>query len=154
MMNVYTSLTVNDQAEALPSVPRPDTPISDGTNEPERQDTGPVMVPATVPRGAGRIVFAAQGAAGGARRLASDGYQSAPDCTEEPKNESAGTPGQVGRSGVASRADREKKHISRQEPKRRGGETSPRRFPMSRSSSCLRLTAIASGIYVSLDGPG
>ncbi len=37
-MNVYTSLTVNDQAEALaalPGVPRPDTPVSEDTKEPE-----------------------------------------------------------------------------------------------------------------------
>lgn len=56
-----------------------------------------------VPRGADCVLFAAQGAASGAKRLASEGYDSAPDCTENPKNEDAGTPDQVGRYGVNSR---------------------------------------------------
>lgn len=95
-MNVYTSLTVNDQAEALaalPSVPLPKTPISNGTQEPVNHDAGPKKVPTMVPRGAEN----------GAKRLASEGYESAPDCTENQENENAGTPDQVGGSGVKSR---------------------------------------------------
>ncbi|MEZ5952208.1 MAG: site-specific integrase [Planctomycetaceae bacterium] len=117
-MNVYTSLTVNDQAEALaalPGVPRPDTPVSEGTKEPECRDAGPKKVPAMVPRGAASVEFAAQGAASGAKRLASEGDQSAPVCTETPENEDAGTPNEVGRSGVKSR----------QNPKRRGRDSNP-----------------------------
>ncbi len=77
-MNVYTSLTVNDQASALASLPsisifvRPNAEASvlsatgtDGT-------VGTQKVPTVVPRGA-EI---------GAIRLASEKYESAPNCTE------------------------------------------------------------------------
>ena len=95
-MNVYTSLTVNDQAQALaalPSVPRPNPPVLDGTKQQEMKKARPKKVPAMVPRGAEN----------GAKRPASEGYESALVCTDSPKNTHAGTLDQVGSSGVVSR---------------------------------------------------
>ncbi|MCA9087237.1 MAG: site-specific integrase [Planctomycetaceae bacterium] len=84
-MNVYTSLTVIDQAEALavlPSVPRPEAPASGGTQEPECNAAGRRKMAAMVSRGAGNRV----------QRLASEEYRLAPDDTERQENGNAGTP--------------------------------------------------------------
>ncbi len=74
-MNVYTSLTVHDQASALASLPP--IPAFDGpkTRAGALQATGtngPERVPTVVPRGAEN----------GAVRLASEASEPAPDCTE------------------------------------------------------------------------
>ena len=96
-MNVYTYLTVSDQASALESLPA--VPNLE-------QKVGQEKVPAMVPRGAEN----------GAKRLTSEASKFAPDCTEETPDEDAGTPKPVGSSGV----------ISRQKRKRRGGDSNPR----------------------------
>lgn len=80
-MNVYTSLTVNDQASALaslPAVPDLDAPVSTAGALRATGTDGPKKVPTMVPRGAEN----------GAIRLASDASETAPDCTDDdPKPE-------------------------------------------------------------------
>jgi integrase len=74
-MNVYTSLTVHDQASALaslPAVPTFDRPESGAGALRATGTDGPEKVPTVVPRGAEN----------GAVRLASEASQPAPDCTE------------------------------------------------------------------------
>jgi integrase len=101
-MNVYTSLTVHDQASALASLPP--IPVLDGaeTGAGALRATGtdgPEKVPTVVPRGAEN----------GAVRLAPQPCESARDCTEsgdgngEAKRlENARNPGQEGASCVTS----------------------------------------------------
>jgi integrase len=74
-MNVYTSLTVHDQASALaslPAVPTFDQPETGAGALRATGTDGPEKVPTVVPRGAEN----------GAVRLASEASQPAPDCTE------------------------------------------------------------------------
>ena len=74
-MNVYTSLTVHDQASALaslPAVPNTDAPVSQSEVLAATGTDGPQKVPTMVPRGADN----------GAIRLASGTCDPASDCTE------------------------------------------------------------------------
>src|SRR5262249_40212900 len=97
-MNVYTSLTVHDQASALASLPaiptfnRPET--GPGALRATGTD-GPEMVPAVVPRGAEN----------GAIRLASETSRPAPDCTEnggtDAEARSLENPRDPGKNGVS-----------------------------------------------------
>src|SRR5262245_36386148 len=70
-MNVYTSLTVHDQASALASLPSLTTKTPDETFRATGTD-GQEVVPPVVPRGAKT----------GAIHLASDTIEHAPSCTE------------------------------------------------------------------------
>ncbi len=80
-MNVYTTLTVHEQASALaslPSVPAPKSPVTEAVTLRATGTAGPKKVPTMVPRGA-EI---------GAIRLASDASRSASVCNEKgPKGE-------------------------------------------------------------------
>jgi integrase len=98
-MNVYTSLTVNDQASALESLPA--VPNLDGKD-------GQKKVPTMVPRGA-EI---------GAKLLTSDAPKTAPDCTVEARKKDAKTPKKLGESGVIPRQNkrtdgRDRKRLNR-----------------------------------------
>ena len=78
-MNVYTSLTVHDQASALaslPAIPTFDAPESGAGMLRATGTNGPEKVPTVVPRGAEN----------GAVLPASKTLQIAPDCTDEEKN--------------------------------------------------------------------
>ncbi len=111
-MNVYTSLTVHDQASALaslPAVPDFETPVSTAGALRATGTEGPKKVPALVPRGAGCRRRAAQGAASGAIRLASDASETAPDCAEngdgpatQGRAKDAKNPGESGELRVSS----------------------------------------------------
>ncbi len=70
-MNVYTSLTVHDQAAALASLPAPPILVAEAAFKATGTD-GPKMVPTMVPRSAKN----------GAERLASAPQDLAPDCTQ------------------------------------------------------------------------
>lgn len=95
-MNVYTSLSVHDQASALaslPAVPDLEAPVSTAGALRATGKDGPKKVPAMVPRGAEN----------GAKRPASGASHSAPDCTEsgdgaaKPRRaKNAKTPGENG----------------------------------------------------------
>lgn len=90
-MNVYTSLTMHDQASALASMP----PMPKGpTSEPDAMRAtgtcGPKKVPTMVP----------SGAENGAVVAASRGCQAAPDCTNNDEKPSAPTRKRLGKSPV------------------------------------------------------
>ncbi len=82
-MNVYTSLTVHDQASAiaaLPPIRDLSEPVSQANEMQATGTDGPEKVPPVVP----------SGAKSSAIRLASDMYDPAPDCTEDGLNDGEG----------------------------------------------------------------
>jgi len=84
-MNVYTSLTVYDQASALaslPSVPSTETNVSQAESLGATGTSGHKKVPTVVPRGAKT----------GAIHLTSNGGESASDCTDGSLDSSRGPP--------------------------------------------------------------
>ena len=96
-MNVYTSLTVHDQAAALSSLPVTPVsgqPVSDAGALRATGTDGPKKVPTMVPRGAEY----------GAIHLASYPCEDAPDCTEKEDNDTSTARMENARSPGKSRA--------------------------------------------------
>ncbi len=135
-MNVYTSLTVHDQASALaslPAVPNLEAPVSEAEVQQATGTDGPKKVPTMVPRGAET----------GAIRLASDASDSSPDCTKNGRGarEARRT------KGVGIREESGKSRTTPQRGasnyiKRRGGDSNPRELAPCRFSRPVQSTTL------------